>query len=95
MALQATPTRWWVAHKENITTWETCHRLFILRFGEDVEAVSSNYNGLTNPIVHIESCDKEWKHHNVDEWVHLFVHTLDTSPRNWYTETELRKGTPS
>ena len=28
-----------------------------------------------------------------DEWVHLFIHTLDTVPRNWYTETELRKGT--
>ena len=28
-----------------------------------------------------------------DEWVHLFIHTLDTVPRNWYTETELRRGT--
>ena len=27
------------------------------------------------------------------EWVHLFYHTLDVIPRNWYTETELRHGT--
>ena len=29
----------------------------------------------------------------MDEWVHRFIHTLDPVPRNWYTETELRKGT--
>ena len=27
------------------------------------------------------------------EWVHLFYHTLDVIPMNWYTETELRHGT--
>ena len=26
-------------------------------------------------------------------FIHQFIHTLDTVPRNWYTETELRKGT--
>ena len=51
------------------------------------------YDGHTDPRVHIESCVKAWKHHSVDEWVHLFVHTLDTSPRTWYTKTELRNGT--
>ena len=30
-----------------------------------------------------------------DEWVHLFVHTLDSNPRHWYLETELRHGTES
>ena len=95
MALRATPARWWAGHKENIVTSETCHKLLILSFGEDVEAINCKYDGLTDPRVHIESCAKAWKHQNVDEWVHLFVHTLDTSPRNWYTETELRKGTQS
>ena len=80
-------------HKENIATWETCYRLLILRFGEDVEAISCKYDGLTDPRVHIESCAKAWKHRKADEWLHLFVHMLDTSPRNWYTETELHKGT--
>ena len=27
------------------------------------------------------------------EWVHLFYHTLDIIPMNWYLETELRHGT--
>ena len=39
VALRATPARWWVAHKKNITTWEIYHRLLIIRFGEDGEAV--------------------------------------------------------
>ena len=28
-----------------------------------------------------------------DEWVHLFVDTLDSSPRHWYVEIELHRGT--
>ena len=27
------------------------------------------------------------------KWVHLFYHTLDVIPRNWYTEIDLRHGT--
>jgi len=27
------------------------------------------------------------------EWTHLFVHTLDTTPKNWYLELEVRGGT--
>jgi len=27
------------------------------------------------------------------EWVHLFCHTLDVIPMNWYIEIELRHGT--
>ena len=27
------------------------------------------------------------------EWVHIFCHTLDTIPMNWYLETELHHGT--
>lgn len=26
------------------------------------------------------------------EWVHLFYHTLDVIPRNWYTKTNLQHG---
>jgi len=26
-------------------------------------------------------------------WVHLFCHTLDIIPMNWYLEIELRRGT--
>jgi len=27
------------------------------------------------------------------EWVHIFCHTLDTIPMNWYLETDLRHET--
>ena len=93
VALRATLARWWVAHKRNIATWETCHILLIIRFGEDVGGMNYRYDGQTDPRIHIETCAKACKHRNIDEWVHLFVHTLDTTPRNWYTEAELRNGT--
>ena len=38
-------------------------------------------------------CEHNWSEILEDEWVHLFIHTLDTVPRNWYTETELCRGT--
>ena len=34
-----------------------------------------------------------WKDRSANEWVHLFIHTLDTTPRNWYIEMQLRRGT--
>jgi len=43
----------------------------------------------------MEACVQAWKHRSADEWVHLFVHTLDTTPKNWYTKTKLRRGTAS
>ena len=43
----------------------------------------------------MEACVQAWQHKSVDEWVHLFIHTLDTTPKNWYTETKLCRGTES
>ena len=91
MALQATPTRWWATHKRNITTWESYHRFPIIRFDEDVGDMNYRYDGQTDPRIHIESCIEAWQHRSVNKWVHIFVHTLDTTPRNWYTEAELHK----
>ena len=87
MALRATPARWWATHKKNIATWETYHRLLTVRFGDDAGGISHKYDGQTNPRLHMEACVQAWQHRSVDEWVHLFVHTLDTTPKNWYTET--------
>ena len=41
----------------------------------------------------MEACIQQWSDIPEDEWVHLFIHTLDIVPRNRYTETELRRGT--
>lgn len=93
MALRGTLARWWTAHNRNIATWETCHRLLAIRFGNDARGINYKYDGQNNPRIHMESCVKAWHHKDVDEWVHLFIHTLDTIPKSWYTETELRRGT--
>ena len=93
MALRATSARWWTMHKRNITTWETCHIFLAVSFGDDAGCMNYRYDGQTNPRIHMEACVQAWMHRNGDEWVHLFVHTLDTIPKNWYTQTELCRGT--
>ena len=44
-------------------------------------------------MLHVQVCEEAWKSKATDEWVHLFVHTLDSNPRHWYMEIELRRGT--
>ena len=43
--LQATPARWWTAHKRNITTWEANHILLVFRFGDDAGGMNYRYDG--------------------------------------------------
>ena len=90
VALRATPARWWTKHQRKITTWETCRR-----FGNDPGGMDSLYDGFTYPAQHVHACEEAWKNRDLDEWVHLFVHALDSNPRHWYMETELRHGTES
>ena len=91
--LRATPVRWWTVHQRNIATWDTCRRLLLIRFGADIGGIESLYDRVLGPTPHIRSYEEAWKDRSKDEWVHLFVHTLDSSPRYWYAETELRQGT--
>ena len=93
LAVRATPARWWYAHKENITSWDDIKRLMVIRFSIDREYVQQKYTGESDPRAHIQTCEQNWSNIPEDEWVHRFIHTLDTVPRNWYIETELRKGT--
>lgn len=95
MALRNTTARWWTTHKKNIATWETYHRLLAVRFGDDAGGMDYRYEGQTDPRKHMEAFVQAWQHRNFDEWVHLYIHTLDTTPKNWYTETKLRRGTES
>ena len=64
-----------------------------IRFSVDREYVQQKYTGESDPRSHIQTCQQNWSDIPEDEWAHRFVHTSDTVPRNWYTETELRKGT--
>ena len=65
----------------------------MIRFGDDTRGMESLYDGVSCPTSHIWACEEAWKDKSSDGWVHLFVHTLDSSPRHWYAETKLRRGT--
>ena len=65
----------------------------MIRFGEILDGIECQCDGKYNPRLHIKLYTKKWQLHSADEWVHLFVHTLDTNSRNWYTKIELHRGT--
>lgn len=63
-----------------------------MRFGQiDIE-METKYNGETNPRKHIQLCTTSWKDIPYQEWVHGFIHTLETIHKKWYLEIELRHG---
>ena len=93
LAVRATPARWWHAHKENIASWDDCKQLMRIRFSKERDFIQQKYSGESDPRSHIKNCEQNWLDIPEDEWVHLFIHTLDTIPRNWYTKTELRRVT--
>jgi hypothetical protein len=51
------------------------------------------YSGLSCPTDHVTKCIVQWRSVPRQEWTHLFVHTLDTIPKNWYIELEVHRGT--
>ena len=64
----------------------------MIRFRDDTRGMDSLYDGVSCLAPHIRAYEEAWKDKSSHEWVHLFVHTLDSSPRHWYAETELRCG---
>lgn len=48
---------------------------------------------MTFPREHILTCGYIWNEVPKDVWTHMFVHTLDTIPRNWYIQLELHRET--
>ena len=64
-----------------------------MRFGEDDGGMNYKYDGQNDPRIHVEACIEAWKQRSVDEWVHIFIHTLGLIPKNWYIKIELRRGT--
>ena len=53
VALRSTPTRSWSTQQGNIATWETCHKLLMIRFGTDTGGMDLLYDGVTYPTPHI------------------------------------------
>ena len=64
-----------------------------LRFGKPQMRLKDEYDGWDDPRAHLAKWTKVYGEEPQPEWVHLFCHTLDIIPLNWYTETELRHGT--
>jgi hypothetical protein len=83
IALKATPTRWWGAHKETIKDWYQCKRLLRIRFGAEWRSNwQQKYNGKGAPMEHLEKCRALWKMTPPEEWPHHFVHTLEGYQQN-------------
>jgi len=85
VALRATPARWWPTHKFSIQNWIQCKRLMQIRFGEANKYVLGQYNGMNDPREHILTCGYVWNELPREAWPHMFIHTLDNIPKNWYT----------
>ena len=64
----------------------------MIRFGVDAGRMELLYDGVSGPASQIWAYEEAWKDRSKDKWVHLFVHTLDSSPRHWYAQTKLRRG---
>jgi len=51
------------------------------------------YDGSDDPRDHLAKWTKAYGVDPQPKWVHLFCHTLDVIPMNWYLEIELFHGT--
>jgi hypothetical protein len=91
VVLKATPARWWAAHKEGMEDWLQCQRLMNVRLGIELENNAQKYIGISNPTKHVEQCKNRWSSTLKEETIHRFIHTLDTIPKNWYLELEMRR----
>lgn len=63
-----------------------------LRFRYENTRMIEKYTGKDDPREHLVRWTKAWGESPQLEWVHIFCHTLDTNPMNWYLETELHYG---
>jgi hypothetical protein len=93
VVLKETPARWWDAHREGIKYWSQCNRLMQIRFGTEEEDIAQKYTGESDPAGHVEQCRDLWSSVPEIEWMHKFIHTLDTIPKNWYLELEMHRET--
>jgi len=64
-----------------------------LRFGYANTDMTEKYSRKDDPHKHLVLWTKSWGEDLEPEWVHVFCHTLDIIPMNWYLEMELHHGT--
>jgi len=61
-------------------------------FGKPHMQLTNKYDGRDDPRAHLAKWTKVYGEEPQPKWVHLFCHTLDIIPINWYIEMELRHG---
>jgi len=60
-----------------------------VRFCQVQTDLVDKYDGQNDPRDHIHLCMALGGEISREEWVHGFIHTLETIPENWYLETGL------
>lgn len=90
--LRATPLRWWGTHQGSFQDWHKCRRMMRKHFGKPQMHLIDKYDGQDDPGAHLAKWTKVYGEEPQPEWVHLFYHTLDVIPMNWYIEMELYHG---
>lgn len=60
-----------------------------IRFRNPEVRIIEKYDGCDDSCMHLTKWTKAYGEEPKPKWVHLFYHTLDVIPRNWYTEAEL------
>jgi hypothetical protein len=64
-----------------------------IHFGNKEEEYAYKYIGERDPTCHLEICRSLWCVVSKIEWMHRFIHTFDTIPKNWYSGLEMRRET--
>lgn len=64
-----------------------------LRFGHPNTKLTEKYNERDDLHDHLLKWTKGLGTESQPEWVHIFFHTLDTIPMNWYLETKFHHST--
>ena len=88
-ALRAMPAHWWGTHEGTFEYWHGYRSMMQIRFGKPKLRITEKYDGPDDPCMHLTRWAQAYREELQTECVHLFYHTLDVIPRNWYTETEL------
>jgi hypothetical protein len=62
-----------------------------IRFGIEEKGIGQKCIGERDPASHVEQCRDLWSSVQEIKWMHKFIHKLDTIPKNWYLELEMRR----
>jgi hypothetical protein len=59
------------------------------RFSAQVGSCEARYIGRSYPKDHVKSWEEAWSYIPREQWVHIFVNMMDTTPINWHLQVEM------